>query len=219
MAITERREEPVIFLPVEKKKRRTKQEIALEKSNLEPFPDKPKNTDKVLTDFEMELKQGVIKKTKNKKGEIEYFNAKNQRINENKELLTKTGKVYKQVSQRNKKEKVVFKTFDESDSDTEFEFEISNVKEPPVIVEDHFEKPEKVEKVVEKPTEPFIPLALPVPVSNTDVFLKQQEELRNKQDEEMKRLLSENKKLKEGLIFNDHLSRISSMAKNVKLKF
>jgi hypothetical protein len=170
----------------------------------------------IKPEFEKELENGIITKIpkiKNKKQV--YVNAKGQRVNENGELLTKRGQIdkrslnkavgevskrhWQEVAEKNKKNpnvKVVATV--ESDSDSEPEFEIETIQPPP-------------------PPPP--PVEPPPQPTRTEMFIKEEQEKRKKFDEEIFKLKEENTKLKSGLVFNDHLNRISHMAKSVKLKF
>lgn len=163
--------------------------------------------------FETELEKGIISKVKpkiNKKPV--YLNKKGQKVDENGTLLTKRGQIdrrqtgitWKEVAERNKTTKKVVATVD-SDSDSEPDFEIELI-EPVKPVE-----PIKPIEVV-KPVEPVKP-------SQTELFLKSEEDKRKKFDEELTKLRNENNDLKSGLHYNNHLNRISHMAKSVKLKF
>lgn len=70
-------------------------------------------------------------------------------------------------------------------------------------------------------TEPEVPQPPPAPVmSRTELYLKEQAELREKQlAEQIRKMESENKQLKDKFQFNSHLNRIQAMSSNVKLKF
>ena len=164
-------------------------------------------------EFEKELENGIITKIpkiKNKKQV--YVNAKGQRVDENGNLLTKRGQIdkrslnkavgevskrhWREVAEKNKNPNVkVVATVDSSDSEPEFEIE-----------------------TIQPPPPPSVPVEPPQP-SATEMYIKQEEEKRKKFDEEIFKLKEENTKLKSGLVFNDHLNRISHMAKSVKLKF
>lgn len=172
----------------------------------------------IKPEFERELENGLItkiNKIKNKKQV--YVNAKGQRVNENGELLTKRGQIdkrslnkavgevskrhWQQVAEKNKNPNPnvkVVATVDSSDSEPEFEIETIEPPPPP-------------------PSAP--PPSVPPQPTRTEMFIKDEEEKRKKFDEEIFKLKEENTKLKSGLVFNDHLNRISHMAKSVKLKF
>lgn len=168
----------------------------------------------IKPEFENELEKGLITKLPRKSNKkTVYVNAKGQRVNENGELLTKRGQIdkralnkavgevskkrWQQVAEKNKNTNVKVVATVESDSDSEPEFEIETIQ-PPV---------------------PPVPVSEPPKPSSTELFIKQEEEKRKKFDEEIFKLKEENSKLKSGLHFNDHLNRISHMAKSVKLKF
>lgn len=172
-----------------------------------------KNTaseEQLKTEFEKELEQGLIKK-QTFKGVVTYFNSKGERVNANGEPVTKSGlpdkrkgnghKHWKEVAAKNKSNKEVIKTAvveTDSDSDVEFEIEIDDtVKQQPVV---------------QPPPQPVVD-------NKYEQLIKEQEEIRKKYDEQLKKAKEENDKLKSGLVFNDHLSRISHMARNTKLKF
>jgi hypothetical protein len=172
--------------------------------------------DLVKPEFQSELERGLItrvgNKTKNKKPV--YVNGKGQRVDENGTLLTKRGqpdkrsnpthsgenlkKRWQQVAEANKNKNVKVSATVDSESDSEPEFEIETISAP-------------APPVVETPPEPT--------PSRTELYIKQEEEKRRKYDEEIFKLKEENSKLKTGLVYNDHLNRISHLAKSVKLKF
>lgn len=179
------------------------------------IPKKGKKTPTIQlkTEFERELEQGLIKK-QTFKGITTFFNSKGQRVDANgnpctksgqpdKRKLNKTiGKYWQAVADKNRinSSKEVKKTPTvESDSDSEAEFEIEY---------DHVPQP---------PAQP--PATPQVELSKYEKLIKDQEELRKKYDDQLKKAKEENDKLKSGLVFNDHLSRISHMARNTKLKF
>ena len=168
----------------------------------------------IKPEFENELEKGLITKLPRKSNKkTVYVNAKGQRVNENGELLTKRGQIdkralnkavgevskkrWQQVAEKNKNTNVKVVATVESDSDSEPEFEIETIQ-PPV---------------------PPVPVPEPPKPSSTELFIKHEEEKRKKFDEEIFKLKEENSKLKSGLHFNDHLNRISHLAKSVKLKF
>lgn len=173
--------------------------------------------DLIKPEFQTELERGLItrvgNKTKNKKPV--FVNGKGQRVDENGTLLTKRGqpdkrannthvgeitkKRWQQVAELNKNKNVKVSATVDSESDSEPEFEIETISTPAPI------------PVVETPPEPT--------PSRTELYIKQEEEKRRKYDEEIFKLKEENSKLKTGLVYNDHLNRISHLAKSVKLKF
>lgn len=166
-------------------------------------------------EFESELQRGLIHKLKKIKNKKEVFvNGKGQRVNEGGELLTKRGlidkrslnktigetnkKHWQEVAERNANTNVKMTTTVDSDSDSEPEFEIELDKT-------------KVNEI--------LPISVPKIITQTEQFLLEQENKRKEYDDEIFKLKDENVKLKSGLQFNEHLNRISHMAKNVKLKF
>lgn len=168
----------------------------------------------IKPEFERELEKGLITKIpkiKNKKQV--YVNGKGQRVDESGNLLTKRGQIdkrslnkvvgevskrhWQEVAEKNKNPNVKVVATVDSDSDSEPEFEIETITPTPPP------------PVVEPPAQP----------TRTEMFIKEEEEKRKKFDEEIFKLKEENTKLKSGLVFNDHLNRISHMAKSVKLKF
>ena len=62
-----------------------------------------------------------------------------------------------------------------------------------------------------EPTEPVVPKSTP--------FIEKELEKRKKMDDEMFNLTEENKKLKQGLIFNNHLQSIDRMSRTVQMRF
>lgn len=106
-------------------------------------------------------------------------------------------RVYQQILENKKlkeetkgKVAVLTPVVDDDTSDDDIEFEI---KEDPDI---------KAEK------------------TRTELYLKQQEDLREQELKvQLKKYEEENKKLKDSFNYNSHLNRISTMATNVKLKF
>jgi len=164
------------------------------------------------TDFEKELEQGLIRK-QTFKGVVTYFNSKGTRVNANGEPVTKSGepdkrknngmKNWEQVAARNKTNNVVKTAIVESDSDSEPEFEIE------------IEEPLKAQQA-QPPVQPAPPV---VDNNKYEQLIKEQEEIRKKYDDQLRQAKEENNKLKSGLVFNDHLARISHMARNTKIRF
>ena len=160
-----------------------------------------------LLSFEKELIHGAITKIPKKKNKkVEYINSKGVKVNENGERLTKRGKVdgrakgnnpgavWKQIAEQNRNKNIIVSaTVDDDDSDDP-DFEIS------------------LETVI-------VPTAAPEIISQTEKYIKEQADERLKFDNEIFKLKKENSDLKTGLQFNDHLNRISHLAKSVKLKF
>jgi hypothetical protein len=124
---------------------------------------------------------------------------------------------------------------DESESDDD-EFEIQPVvkakpepKEEPKPEPKEEPKPEPKEEPKPEPKEEPKEEPKPAPVEKvkfvndiedkTNKWLEQQRELQRIHLEEVNRLKEENKKLKGLNSYNDHLSRISHLAKNVSIKF
>jgi len=170
------------------------------------------SVEELKTEFERELEQGLIKK-QTYRGIVTYFNSKGERVNANGVPVTKMGHPdkrkgngnashWKQVAAKNKNTNDVIKTATvESDSDSEAEFEIE------------YEVPPTVPPVVPQPP------PTPHELSKYEQLIKDQEDLRKKYDDQFRKAKEENDKLKSGLVFNDHLSRISHLARNTKLKF
>lgn len=89
---------------------------------------------------------------------------------------------------------------EDEESDPEYEIEDIEIKKPaPIVVEKPVEVVKEVIKEIEKPVEIIKPDLL---------VLKENEELKAK-----------NRKLEDSFRFNDHLSRISNMARVTSLKF
>lgn len=192
--------------------------ISLENPKEESLPKKGKRKKDVSpiqlkTEFEQELEKGLIKK-QTFKGITTYFNSKGERVNANGEPCTKTGQpdkrklnkaigsYWQKVAEKNKTNKEIKTATVESDSDSEAEFEIE------------YEIPPTVPPTVPQPAQPP-----QVELSKYEQLIKDQEEIRKKYDDQLKKAKEENEKLKSGLVFNDHLSRISHLARNTKLKF
>lgn len=118
---------------------------------------------------------------------------------------------------------------DESDDESEDEYEIEEIKKVKKAPDTGFEhvdgKPEPVvepPKPVEqpKPVEPIKFVSTPNDIEErTKKWLAEQNEMKKRHDEEVLRLKEENKKLKGLHNYNDHLNRISHLAKNVSIKF
>jgi len=192
--------------------------MSTENPKLHSVPPKGKkkvtaSEEQLKTEFERELELGLIKK-QTFKGVITYFNSRGDRVDANGVPCTKMGKPdkrkgngdakhWKQVAAKNKNNKDIIKTATvETDSDSELEFEIE-YDIPPTV-------PPPVPPPVPQPQ---------VELSKYEQLIKDQEDLRKKYDDQLKKAKEENDKLKSGLVFNDHLSRISHMARNTKLKF
>jgi hypothetical protein len=183
-----------------------------EKDLIEVKPKKVKNQQQTMV--ELETLQGQLKKDKVTKGD----RLKTKQYDADGNLLTSKGKidkrpkaglenlkksrVYQQILSNKKLKESVGKVailtpyVESDDSDTEFE-EIKLEVEP------------EVEKL------PAVPV-----MSRTELYLKEQAELREKQlAEQIKKMEDENKKLKDKFQFNSHLNRIQAMSSSVKLKF
>jgi len=168
--------------------------------------------DLVKPEFQNELERGLItrigNKTKNKKPV--FVNGKGQRVDENGTVLTKRGlpdkrsnpthtgenlkKRWQQIAQLNKNKNVKVTATVDSETDSEPEFEIETVSALPII-------------------------ETPQPPTGTELYIKAEEDKRHKYDEEIFKLKEENNKLKTGLKYNEHLNRISHLAKSVKIRF
>jgi hypothetical protein len=184
--------------------------------------DEPKKNNKI--DFETEMKTGCISKgNKPKEATITGQKAVKTRTivkqyNEQGQRLTKKGTVDKraetskqnmlksarykdilaQKQQEKKSQPILTPIVESDDSDDELEFSIETVDVPEEI-------------------RPSAPVPVAVPLSNP--YIENEIEKRKKMDEEMFKLQEENKKLKDGLYFNNHLQNIDRMARVVKLKF
>ncbi len=136
------------------------------------------------------------------------YNEEGQRINKD-GSLSKIGKgvealrKWRENQKKLKAEKTVAPPPVESEdeeSDPEYEIEDIQIKKPePIVVEKPVEVVKEVIKEIEKPIEIIKPDLL---------VLKENEELKAK-----------NRKLEDSFRFNDHLSRISNMARVTSLKF
>jgi len=115
---------------------------------------------------------------------------------------------------------------DESEEDEEPEFEIESISEKRKVVEEisHKAMADVEEKMnaklkfaeekneIEERTKQWLE-------EHKEATKKEKEEMKRQADEEMKLLREENKKLKNLGSYNDHLTRISHLARNVSIKF
>lgn len=147
------------------------------------------------------------KPPKERKKPVPLYNEEGVRINKD-GSISKAGKgvealrKWRENQKKLKEQKTVAPPVESEDeeSDPEYEIEDIEIKKPdPIVVEKPVEVVKEVIKEVEKPIEIIKPDLL---------VLKENEELKAK-----------NKKLEESFRFNDHLSRISNMARVTSLKF
>lgn len=118
---------------------------------------------------------------------------------------------YKEIINKKpvKPKHIIYDEDNSSDDNDEFEYEITPV-----------EKPKPIKKVIEKPVEILKPIEIavpeiPIPEIPPVIPVKPTIDFEN----EIIKLKTENDKLKSGLVFSEHLQRISSLSRNVKVKF
>ena len=114
---------------------------------------------------------------------------------------------YKEIINKKpvKPKHIIYDEDNSSDDNDEFEYEITPV-----------EKPKPIKKVIEKPVEILKPIEIPIPeIPPVITPIKPVIDFEN----EIIKLKTENDKLKSGLVFSEHLQRISSLSRNVKVKF
>jgi hypothetical protein len=182
-----------------------------------------------LTPMGRELQENEIQKTKTvrqprvkkvkKRDEQGNLLKKDGTIDKRVEAIKKVqqkSKVYQQIIANKKlKEEMggkvaVLTPLIESDSDDDLEFEIVDDTKP--LKPAPLPKPESPPhvEIKRKPT-------------HTEIYLKQQEEKRERElAEQMSRLKEmedENKNLKNKFTFNDHLNRLTHLATNVKIRY
>lgn len=170
---------------------------------------KPRQRKKVMVELETMTTQ--IKKEKITKGN----KLKPKQYDEQGNLLTSKGTIDKrpQVGMENLKKSRVYQQII---ANKKLKQEIGKVAVLTPYVESDESEPEFEEIKLE--TEPDVP---PAPVmTRTELYLKEQAELRERQlAEQLKKMESENKQLKDKFQYNSHLNRIQVMSSNVKLKF
>lgn len=173
---------------------------------------KPRQKKKVMVELETMATQ--IKKEKITKGN----RLKPKQYDEQGNLLTSKGTIDKrpQVGMENLKKS---KVYQQIIANKKLKQEIGKVAVLTPYVESDESEPEFEEIKLE--TEPDVPPQPPAPVmTRTELYLKEQADLREKQlAEQIKKMESENKQLKDKFQFNSHLNRIQAMSSNVKLKF
>lgn len=186
-----------------------KNEIEINKEQIEK---KPRQRKKVMVEIESMVSQ--IKKEKITKGD----RLKNKQYDDQGNLLTSKGKIDKrpQVGMENLKKSRVYQQIL---ANKKLKEEVGKVAVLTPYVESDESETEFEEIKLE--TEPDIPPQPPAPVmSRTELYLKEQADLREKQlAEQIKKMEDENKKLKDKFQYNSHLNRIQVMSSNVKLKF
>ena len=188
-----------------------KNEIEINKEQIE-IEKKPRQRKKVMVEIESMVSQ--IKKEKITKGD----RLKNKQYDDQGNLLTSKGKIDKrpQVGMENLKKSRVYQQIL---ANKKMKEEVGKVAVLTPYVESDESEPEFEEIKLE--TEPDVPPQPPAPVmSRTELYLKEQADLREKQlAEQIKKMEDENKKLKDKFQYNSHLNRIQLMSSNVKLKF
>jgi hypothetical protein len=198
-------------LPVEKEASQKKlPEIVTDCVEINTKKVKPKQK----TMVELETLQGQIKKDKITKGD----KLKAKQYDDMGNLLTSKGKIDKrpQVGMENLKKSRVYQQIL---ANKKLKQEVGKVAVLTPYVESDDSEPEFEEIKLE--TEPEVSQPPPAPVmSRTELYLKEQAELREKQlAEQIKKMENENKNLKDKFQFNSHLNRIQAMASNVKIRF
>jgi hypothetical protein len=186
-----------------------KNEIEINKVQIEK---KPRQSKKVMV--ELETLQGQIKKDKITKGD----KLKAKQYDDMGNLLTSKGKIDKrpQVGMENLKKSRVYQQIL---ANKKLKQEVGKVAVLTPYVESDDSEPEFEEIKLE--TEPEVSQPPPAPVmSRTELYLKEQAEIREKQlAEQIKKMEDENKTLKDKFQFNSHLNRIQAMSSNVKIRF
>lgn len=190
-------------------KEKEKNEIEINKEQIEK---KPRQRKKVMV--ELETLQGQLKKEKISKGD----KLKAKQYDDQGNLLTSKGKIDKRplAGMENLKKSRVYQQIL---ANKKLKEEVGKIAVLTPYVESDESETEFEEIKLE--TDPEIAQAPPVPVmSRTELYLKEQAELREKQlADQVKKMEDENKKLKDKFQFNSHLNRIQTMSTNVKLKF
>ena len=188
-----------------------KNELEINKEQVE-IEKKPRQRKKVMVEVESMVSQ--IKKEKITKGD----RLKNKQYDDQGNLLTSKGKIDKrpQVGMENLKKSRVYQQIL---ANKKMKDEVGKVAVLTPYVESDDSEPEFEEIKLE--VEPDVPQPPPAPVmSRTELYLKEQADLREKQlAEQIKKMEDENKKLKDKFQYNSHLNRIQLMSSNVKLKF
>jgi hypothetical protein len=174
--------------------------------------EKPKSKPKTMV--ELETIQGQLKKDKITKGD----KLKAKQYDDQGNLLTSKGKIDKRplAGMENLKKSRVYQQIL---ANKKLKEEVGKVAVLTPYVES--DESETEFDTIKLETEPEIAQAPPVPVmSRTELYLKEQADLREKQlAEQIKKMEDENKKLKDKFQYNSHLNRIQLMSSNVKLKF
>lgn len=186
-----------------------KNELEINKEQIEK---KPRQRKKVMVEIESMVSQ--IKKEKITKGD----RLKNKQYDDQGNLLTSKGKIDKrpQVGMENLKKSRVYQQIL---ANKKMKEEVGKVAVLTPYVESDESETEfeeiKLEIEPELPPQPLVPV-----MSRTELYLKEQADLREKQlAEQLKKMESENKQLKDKFQYNSHLNRIQLMSSNVKLKF
>jgi hypothetical protein len=169
---------------------------------------------KQKTMVELETLQGQIKKDKITKGD----KLKAKQYDDQGNLLTSKGKIDKrpQVGMENLKKSRVYQQIL---ANKKLKQEVGKVTVLTPYVESDDSEPEFEEIKLETEPEVSQPPLAPV-ISRTELYLKEQADLREKQlAEQIKKMENENKNLKDKFQFNSHLNRIQAMSSNVKIRF
>jgi hypothetical protein len=126
------------------------------------------------------------------------------------------------VAEAKKQDTQTYEEESEEESDEEPEFEIHQKTQPikEEVMEEVKEEVKETAKMkfveekndIEERTKKWLE-------EHREASRKEKEEVKRQADEEIKKLKEENKKLKGLGAYNDHLSRISHLARNVSIKF
>lgn len=169
---------------------------------------------KQKTMVELETLQGQIKKGKITKGD----KLKAKQYDDQGNLLTSKGKIDKRplAGMENLKKSRVYQQIL---ANKKLKEEVGKVAVLTPYVESDDSEPEF--ETIKLETEPEVITPPPAPLmSRTEIYLKEQAELREKQlADQVKKMEDENKKLKDKFQFNSHLNRIQAMSSNVKIRF
>jgi hypothetical protein len=174
--------------------------------------EKPKTKPKTMV--ELETLQGQLKKEKISKGD----KLKGKQYDDQGNLLTSKGKIDKRplAGLENLKKSRVYQQIL---ANKKLKEEVGKVVVLTPYVESDESETEFEEIKLE--TEPDVIQPPPVPtMSRTEIYLKEQADLREKQlADQINKMEDENKKLKDKFQFNSHLNRIQAMSSNVKIRF
>ena len=163
--------------------------------------------------FANEMKTGKISKGRKKQGGTDLEIPKNiskvktvvKNYNEAGQRLTKKGELDKRAGVLDK------------ESSRYKHIIAMRAKRAPSIP--YIEEESSDESDLEFTIETIEPSIEPSIVAPTEILIQKEVEKRKVMDDDMLKLIEENKKLKDSVYFNDHLRKIDSMARNTKMKF